>query len=157
VNAQVQGLLNPLGINCLRAFAGRGLRVFGARTVSSETPWRYLNVRRLISMIEESIEEAVQWTVFEPNDFLLRQTLVLTISTFLESLWDRGALVGETPDEAFRVTSDERDNPPGLADNGQLIAEVAVAPVKPAEFIILRLGRVADELQITEGVAVGSQ
>jgi phage tail sheath protein FI len=150
VTAEMQGLLNPLGINCIRTFPGRGLRVYGARTVSSDPSWRYVNVRRLLMMIEEAVEDSIQWAVFEPNDFYLRQTLTLAISSFLQVLWERGALVGETADQAFFVKCDEENNPSDVTDLGQLIAEVGVAPVIPAEFVVFRIGWTEDTLEIVE-------
>jgi hypothetical protein len=150
VDADLQGLLNPQGINCIRAFPGRGLRLYGARTVSSDPSWRYVNVRRLLMMIEQAVEVATQWAVFEPNDFFLRQTLLLAISSFLESLWQGGALAGATADEAFFVKCDNDNNPPGTADLGRLIVDVGVAPSIPAEFVVFRIGRTQDTLEITE-------
>jgi phage tail sheath protein FI len=150
VGDELQGVLNPLGINCIRAFRGRGLRVYGARTVSSHADWRYVNVRRLLMMIEEAIEEAIQWAVFEPNDLYLRQTIRMVIGNFLAAQWARGALVGRTADEAFFVKCDQENNPPYVIDAGQLIAKVGVAPVKPAEFVVFRVGRVEEDLKVTE-------
>jgi phage tail sheath protein FI len=150
VNDEVQGILNPLGINCVRAFPGRGIRVYGARTVSSDADWRYVNVRRLMLMIEKAVEEATQWAVFEPNDFNLRSTLIVGVSTFLESVWRQGALTGATAKEAFYVKCDATNNPPEEVDAGKLIMEVGVAPTHPAEFIIFRIGRTIAELEIVE-------
>lgn len=150
VNDAEQGVLNPVGINCVRAFPGRGLRVYGARTVSSDPDWRYINVRRLLLMIEEAVDEATQWAVFEPHDFNLRQTLVLSISSFLETLWRQGALVGVTPEEAFYVKCDDVTNPLDSVDAGKIITEVGVAPTKPAEFIVFRVGRTREELELVE-------
>ena len=93
VTAEWQAILNPTHVNCLRQFSGRGLRVYGARTLSSNTAWRFLNVRRLLILIEKSISMSIQWAVFEPNDFYLRQTLILAISSFLQALWQRGLWV----------------------------------------------------------------
>lgn len=150
VDAEVQGILNPLGINCLRAFPGRGLRVYGARTVSSEGLWRYVNVRRLLMMIEEAVDKSSQWAVFEPNNDLTRRTLTTSIASFLTALWMRGALVGTAPEEAFFVQCDAANNPPFVADQGRLIVDVGVAPVKPAEFVVFRLGRLQEVLELTE-------
>jgi phage tail sheath protein FI len=150
VTPEIQGLLNPRGINCIRSFPGRGLRVYGARTVSSDPLWRYLSVRRLLLMIEEALDISTQWAVFEPNDYYLRQTLTLAISSFLQALWEQGALAGETAEDAFFVRCDEENNPSYVTDLGQLVAEVGVAPVYPAEFVVLRIGRTEDELEITE-------
>jgi len=150
INDAEQGVLNPEGINCLRAFPGRGLRVYGARTVSSDPDWRYVNVRRLLLMIEEAVDEATQWAVFEPHDFNLRQMLVLSISSFLETLWRQGALVGTTPEEAFYVKCDDTTNPLASVDAGRIITEVGVAPTKPAEFVVFRIGRTREELELIE-------
>ena len=150
VTPELQGLLNPPGINVMRVFPGRGIRLYGARTVSSDPSWRYVNVRRLLMMIEESVEESVQWSVFEPNDFYLRRTLVLAISSFLQSLWERGALVGKSAEEAFFVKCDDENNPPRVADLGQVIVDVGVAPVVPTEFVVFRIGKTEGELTVTE-------
>jgi phage tail sheath protein FI len=133
--------LNPLGINCIRAFPGRGIRVWGARTLSSEAEWRYLNVRRLFNYLEESILDGTQWVVFEPNDDALWARIRRTISAFLVNEWRKGALFGLTPDEAFYVKCDRETNPAESIDIGQVVCEVGVAPVKPAEFVIFRLAQ----------------
>lgn len=150
LNDDQQALLNPAGINCVRAFPGRGIRVYGARTVSSNPDWRYVNVRRLLSMIERAVDESTQWAVFEPHDFTLRRSLVLSVSSFLETIWRQGVLVGTAPAEAFFVKCDETNNPPAVVDQGKLIADVGVAPTHPAEFIIFRIGRTVEELEIVE-------
>jgi hypothetical protein len=150
VTAGHQGVLNPAGINCFRSFPGRGLFLYGARTVSSAPAWIYVNVRRLMMMIEEAIEDATQWAVFEPNDFQVRQTLKRAINGFLEPLWKRGALRGAQAADAFFVKCDESNNPPSLAATGRLIAEVGVAPARPAEFVVFQLGRAGDTLEATE-------
>ena len=105
-------LLNPVGINCIRSFPGRGIRVWGARTLSSDPAWRYLNVRRLFNYVEESILEGTQWVVFEPNDLTLWQRVKRTLNAFLVRVWRDGALFGATPDEAFYVKCDAETNPP---------------------------------------------
>jgi phage tail sheath protein FI len=133
--------LNPIGINCIRAFAGRGIRVWGARTLSSEAEWRYLNVRRLFNYLEESILNGTQWVVFEPNDDALWARIRRTISAFLVNEWRKGALFGLTPDEAFYVKCDRETNPAEGIDAGQVVCEVGVAPVKPAEFVVFRLAQ----------------
>ncbi len=150
VSPELQGVLNPRGINCIRSFAGRGIRLYGARTLSSDPAWRYVNVRRLMMMIEEAVEESVQWAVFEPHSIELRVTLVHAISSFLQAQWERGALVGNTAEEAYFVRCDDTNNPPSEVDLGRLLAEVGVAPVRPAEFIVFRIGRTRDELEIDE-------
>ncbi|HEY5835584.1 phage tail sheath subtilisin-like domain-containing protein [Streptomyces sp.] len=134
-------LLNPIGVNCIRAFPGRGIRVWGARTLSSDPAWRYLNVRRLFNYLEESILIGTQFVVFEPNDDALWARIRRTISAFLVNEWRKGALFGLTPDEAFYVKCDRETNPAEGIDAGQVVCEIGVAPVKPAEFVIFRLSQ----------------
>lgn len=134
-------LLNPVGINCIRAFPGRGIRVWGARTLSSDPAWRYLNIRRLFNYLEESILTNTDWVVFEPNDQALWAKLRRTISAFLVNEWRKGALFGLTPDEAFYVKCDNETNPAEGIDAGEVVCEIGVAPVKPAEFVIFRLSQ----------------
>lgn len=153
VSDTVHGLLNPLGINTIRPLAGRGIRILGARTVSSDPDWRYVNVRRLMMMIEKAIDVATQWAVFEPNNTLTRAKLHLALTSFLLALWQRGALMGAAANEAFYVKCDEGNNPPPDRDEGRMLAEVGVAPSRPFEFIILRVGRVHNEFEITEASA----
>ncbi len=136
-----QDILNPKGINCIRDFPNRGIRVWGARTVSSDASWRYVNVRRLFNMVEQSIELGTQWVVFEPNDHRLWKRVTRDISAFLLRLWRQGALFGKTPEEAFYIKCDEETNPPEVVDAGQLIVEIGMCPVKPAEFVIFRIGQ----------------
>ena len=136
-----QDLLNPEGINCIRAFPGRGIRVWGARTLSSDPAWRYLNVRRLFNFLEESILNGTSWVVFEPNDEALWAKIRRTIAAFLVMQWRAGALFGATPDEAFYVKCDSETNPAEGIDAGQVVCEIGVAPVKPAEFVIFRLAQ----------------
>ena len=136
-----QELLNPIGVNCIRAFTGRGIRVWGARTLSSDPAWRYLNVRRLFNYLEESILDGTQWVVFEPNDDALWARIRRTIAAFLVMEWRKGALFGLTPDEAFYVKCDRETNPAEGIDLGQVVCEVGIAPVKPAEFVIFRLAQ----------------
>ena len=133
-----QDLLNPNGINCIRTFPGRGVRVWGARTLSSDPSWRYLNVRRLFNYLEESILLGTQWSVFEPA---LWARIRRTISAFLVNEWRKGALFGLTPDEAFFVKCDSETNPAEGIDAGQVVCQVGVAPVKPAEFVIFQLAQ----------------
>jgi Bacteriophage tail sheath protein len=134
-------LLNPVGINCIRAFPGRGIRVWGARTLSSDPAWRYLNIRRMFNYLEESILDGTEWVVFEPNDQALWAKLRRTISAFLVNEWRKGALFGLTPDEAFFVKCDEETNPAEGIDAGEVVCQIGVAPVKPAEFVIFRLSQ----------------
>ncbi|WP_042385281.1 phage tail sheath subtilisin-like domain-containing protein [Streptacidiphilus melanogenes] len=136
-----QDLLNPLGINCIRAFPGRGIRIWGARTLSSDPAWRYLNVRRYFNYLEESILTGTQWVVFEPNDQALWARIRRNISAFLVTEWRSGALFGATPDDAYYVKCDAESNPPESVDLGRVICEIGVSPVKPAEFVIFRLAQ----------------
>ena len=136
-----QDTLNPIGVNCIRAFPGRGIRVWGGRTLSSDGSWRYINVRRLFIMTEASMDVGLQWVVFEPNDRMLWARVRRDVSSFLRTLWLGGALFGNTPEEAFYVKCDEELNPPEIRDLGKLIIEVGMAPVKPAEFVIFRISQ----------------
>jgi phage tail sheath protein FI len=135
------GLLNPTGINCIRAFPGGGIRVYGARTLSSDPAWRYLNVRRLFNYLEESILNGTQWVVFEPNDDALWARIRRTVNDFLVNQWRAGALFGLTPDEAFFVKCDRETNPSQGIDAGEVVCMIGVAPVKPAEFVVFRLSQ----------------
>jgi uncharacterized protein len=141
VTVAEQGELNRNGINCIRSFPGRGIRVWGARTLSSDPEWRYINVRRLVNFISESIMEGTQWAVFEPNDARLWMQLRISTSNFLTRVWRDGALFGASPDQAFYVKCDEETNPPDLIEAGQVTTEVGIAPVKPAEFIVFRISQ----------------
>ncbi|HRV95752.1 MAG TPA: phage tail sheath subtilisin-like domain-containing protein [Anaerolineae bacterium] len=136
-----QDVLNPNAINCIRAFPGMGIRVWGARTVSSNPSWRYINVRRLFNFVEKSIERGTQWVVFEPNEPMLWARIRRDVTAFLTTVWSSGALFGNTPNEAFYVKCDEELNPPRVRDQGQLIIEIGMAPVKPAEFVIFRISQ----------------
>ncbi|GAB2618704.1 phage tail sheath family protein [Pseudactinotalea suaedae] len=136
-----QSVLNPIGINAIRPFGTRGIRIWGARTLASDTDWRYLNVRRLFNMVEATILEGTQWAVFEPNDVTLWEGVKRTLTGFLHGLWQEGALFGSTPDQAYFVRCDESTNPPESIDAGKLVVEVGLAPVKPAEFVIFRVSQ----------------
>ncbi|KAA9396520.1 phage tail sheath family protein [Haloarcula sp. CBA1130] len=136
-----QSQLNPQGVNCIRSLRGRGIRVWGARTLSSNPSWKYLNVRRLMLYIEESIDEGTQWVVFESNDERTWARVRQTVRNFLTSVWDDGALMGSTPEEAFYVKCDRSTMTQDDIDNGRLICEIGVAPVKPAEFVIFRISQ----------------
>jgi phage tail sheath protein FI len=140
-----QGLLNPIGINCIRPFGTQGIRVWGARTLSSDTDWTYINVRRLFNMIETTIMNGTQYAVFEPNDQTLWEGLKRTVGAFLRGLWRDGALFGATAEQAFFVKCDEETNPPDSIDQGRVVVEVGIAPVKPAEFVIFRIAQIKDE------------
>ncbi len=136
-----QDILNPKGVNCIRAFPGRGIRIWGARTLSSDPLWKYINVRRLFLYMEESIDEGTQWVVFEPNSEILWARVIQTISNFLKSVWKSGALMGTTPEEAFFVKCDKTTMTDDDIANGRLIVLIGVAPVKPAEFVIFRIAQ----------------
>ncbi len=142
--------LNPDGINCIRSFPGRGIRIWGARTLSSDPAWKYLNVRRLFNYVEESILEGTQWVVFEPNDLNLWQRVKRTLNAFLVRTWRDGALFGATPAEAFYVKCDSETNPPEVVDAGQLVVEVGIAPVKPAEFVVFRIAQFSGGASLSE-------
>jgi phage tail sheath protein FI len=143
ITGEEQGGLNKVGINCIRSFPGRGIRVWGARTLSSDPEWRYLNVRRLFNYISESIMEGTQWAVFEPNDDRLWTSLNVSASNFLTRVWRDGALFGTNPSEAFYVKCDAETNPPDMVEAGQVTVEIGIAPVKPAEFVVFRLSQFA--------------
>lgn len=145
-----QDMLNPIGINCIRDFPGRGILIWGCRSISSDMTWRFINIRRFIIMIEESIEEAMQWAVFEPNNRNLRNSIILTVTSFLESLWKIGALAGSTAREAFFVKCDEVNNPQRVIDAGEIIVDIGVAPSLPAEFILFRIGKIKDKIEVIE-------
>ncbi len=141
VTREEQGELNQAGVNCIRFFPREGIKVWGARTLAEDPEWRYLNVRRLFNMVEESIGRGTSWVVFEPNDATLQGSIRRDVSAYLRRLWRDGALVGRTPEEAFFVKCDAETNPPEVVDAGQVIALIGIAPVKPAEFIIFRIGQ----------------
>jgi phage tail sheath protein FI len=135
-----QEILNPNGVNCIRQLRGMGIRVWGARTLSQSDPeWRYINVRRLFHMIEQSIQRSTMWAVFEPNDQRLWAKLRRDVGNFLMLLYSQGMLFGATAAQAFFVKCDETNNPKHVRDAGQVIIDVGVAPVKPAEFIVFRI------------------
>ncbi len=136
-----QEVLNPEGVNCLRFFFGRGYRVWGARTASSDPEWKYVNVRRYFIYLEHSIDRSTQWAVFEPNGPRLWANVVDTITAFLFNEWRNGALFGATPDEAFFVRCDRSTMTQADWDNGRLICEIGVSPLRPAEFVIFRIGQ----------------
>jgi phage tail sheath protein FI len=150
VNATTHGILNSLGINAIRALAGRGIRIMGARTVSSNPVWRFVNVRRLMMMIEKALRLSTQWAVFEPNNVSTRAKIRLSIASFLISLWQQGALMGDTADQALRVRCDDTNNTETDIQNGRLTADVLVAPSNPFEFIVVRVGRVSNQFELQE-------
>jgi len=133
--------LNPDGVNCIRSFPGQGVRVWGARTLSSDPEWRYLNIRRLFNFVESSILGGTNWVVFEPNDPKLWDSVTRTVTMFLRRVWRDGALFGRTQAEAFFVKCDDENNPPENRDAGILTVEIGIAPVKPAEFVVFRISQ----------------
>ena len=141
INFAEQGILNPLGINCLRFFAGRGFRVWGGRTASSDPEWKYINVRRYFVYLEHSIDNSTQWAVFENNGPALWANIRETVESFLYAEWKSGALLGTKPDEAYFVRCDRSTMTQNDLDNGRLVCQIGVAVVKPAEFVIFRIGQ----------------
>ncbi|HST48497.1 phage tail sheath family protein [Jatrophihabitans sp.] len=136
-----QSVLNPEGINALRFFPGRSNRVWGARTMSSDPEWKYVNVRRLFIYLEHSIDKSTQWAVFEPNNEALWANIRQTITDFLLVTWRTGALMGTKPEEAFFVRCDRTTMTQNDLDNGRLICLIGVAPTYPAEFVVFRIGQ----------------
>ena len=151
LNDTEHGALNHANINAIRRFPGRPPLVWGARTLTDGTAWRYVNVRRLVSYVEASIVEGVRWAVFEPNNTTLWKGLERSITEFLTRVWQSGALFGRTAAQAFYVKIDEELNPPAVRDLGQVIVEIGVAPVRPAEFVVVRLGLWDGGAQVSEG------
>jgi phage tail sheath protein FI len=136
---KLQDALNPNGVNAIREFPGRGIRVWGARTLSSNALWKYVSVRRLFIFLERSIYEGTQWVVFEPNDDKLWARVIDTIRLFLRTQWRLGALFGRTEEEAFFITCDRTTMTQDDILNGRLICEIGIAPVRPAEFVVFRI------------------
>ena len=138
-----QEALNPIGINVIRQFPGRGVRIWGARTLATKTDpeWRYINVRRLFNYVSASILEGTNWAVFEPNDQVLWGSLRVSVSNFLMGVWRSGALFGASPDEAFFVKCDRDTNPQDAIDAGQVNIHIGIAPVKPAEFVVFQISQ----------------
>jgi len=144
-------LLNHAGVNCTRPFGARGLRVWGARTCSSDPEWRFLNVRRVVSSIAAAIEAGTQWTIFEANDAKLWKRVTRLVVGFLATLRERGMLVGEAPEDAFFVQCDAETNPPEDVDRGMLVTRIGLAVARPVEFIVFRLSqRLEDQAQVDE-------
>jgi hypothetical protein len=150
------GDLNSLGINVIRVWNGQGIRVAGARTLSRDPLCRYVNVRRLLNMIEEGICEDTPWTVFEPNGPELWRQVDGAVRGLLDRLWRRGMLDGASAADAYFVTCDETTNPPAEVDAGRVICLIGIQPPLPAEFVIVRIGRTADSVEIIETAGVPS-
>jgi phage tail sheath protein FI len=151
LNDADQGALNKANINALRAFPGAPPLVWGARTLTDGTPWRYVNVRRLVSYIEDSLLEGLRWAVFAPNNTALWKGLERTITEFLNRVYDAGALFGATAKEAFYVVVDEAHNPPAVRNTGQVVIEIGLAVTRPAEWVVFRVGLWDGGSRITEG------
>lgn len=141
LNTAQQEVLNPLGINCLRYFEGRGHRVWGARTVTSDPEWKYVNLRRYFAYVERSVDLATQWAVFEPNGSLLWGNIRRSVEDFLFNELANRRLLGETPDEAYFVRCDRSTMTQNDLDNGRLVCLIGIAPLRPAEFVIFRIGQ----------------
>lgn len=151
LNDTEHGTLNSLNINVIRQFPGRPPLVWGARTLTEGTQWRYVNVRRLVSFVEDSLTQGLRWAVFAPNNLALWKGLERTISEFLTRVWEAGALFGATAEEAFYVLINEELNPAAVRDLGQVIIEIGLAPTRPAEWVVLRIGLWDGGARITEG------
>jgi uncharacterized protein len=141
LNKAQQEVLNPEGINCFRFFEGRGFRLWGARTISSDPEWKYVNLRRYFAYLEHSIDKSTQWAVFEPNGELLWGNVRRTIEDFLLNEWQNGALLGDKPEKAYFVKCDRSTMTQNDLDNGRLVCLIGVAPLRPAEFVIFRIGQ----------------
>jgi uncharacterized protein len=141
LNKSQQDVLNPLGINCFRSFEGRGFRLWGARTISSDPEWKYVNLRRYFAYLEHSIDKGTQWAVFEPNGDLLWGNVRRTISDFLLNEWQNGALLGDKPENAYFVKCDRSTMTQNDLDNGRLVCLVGVSALRPAEYVIIRIGQ----------------
>jgi phage tail sheath protein FI len=139
VTSVIQDRLNPEGINCLRAFPGRGIRVWGARTLSRDPAWRYVNVRRLVLTLRRWIALNLAWAGFEPNEPLLWVRIERELRGYLTQLWLAGALSGDTPEAAFYIKCDSETNPPERRDHGEVMTEIGLAPNPPAEFVVIRI------------------
>lgn len=158
VNATTHGLLNDAGVNVIRGDFGRPIRVMGARTVSADPIFRFLNVRRLLCMIRAALCRSLVWSVFEPNTPHTRSIIGAAIGRFLHQLWTQGALVGPSAPAAYQVVCDATNNPPTTQAAGQLLVHIALAPSVPFEYVLLRLGRSDDSLDVQErgALAAGS-
>ncbi len=141
LNKAQQEVLNPEGINCFRFFEGRGYRLWGARTMSSDPEWTYVNLRRYFAFLEHSVDLGTQWAVFEPNGESLWATVRGTIDDFLFDQWQQGALLGDKPEKAYFVRCDRSTMTQNDIDNGRLVCLIGVAPLRPAEFVIFRIGQ----------------
>lgn len=148
LNKSQQDVLNPEGINCFRFFEGRGFRLWGARTISSDPEWKYVNLRRYFAYLEHSIDKGTQWAVFEPNGEQLWGNVRRTIEDFLLNEWTMGALLGDKPEKAYFVKCDRSTMTQNDLDNGRLVCLIGVAPLRPAEFVIFRIGQWTSDRKI---------
>jgi len=151
LNDAEQGTLNHLNINVIRQFPGGPPLVWGARTLTRGTQWRHVNVRRLVSYIEDSLTQGLRWAVFAPNNTALWKGLERTITEFLTRVWEAGALFGATAKDAFYVLINEELNPASVRDQGQVIIEIGLAPTRPAEWVVLRIGLWDGGARVVEG------
>lgn len=150
IDEQSHGLLNPDGINVIRGFPGRGVRLYGTRTLSSDPQWRYLTARRVVDAIEKTLERGLHWMVFEPNNLMTRHAVTQSASVLLNRLWREGVLAGSSPAGAYSVKCDLENNPNESREVGQLVVDISVAPSAPFEFIYFRLGNVYEAVKMTE-------
>ena len=148
ISRSEQAQLSPQGINCLKAFPGRGIRIWGARTLSSDPTWRYINARRLVITLRRWIERTLGWVAFEPNVPTLWVRIQRELSGYLTALWQAGGLKGTTAEEAFYVKCDIETNPPEAQTLGQVITEIGLAIAQPAEFIVLQITHRADSIDV---------
>jgi uncharacterized protein len=145
-----QGFLNDAGVNAIRPIPGRGIRVWGARSLDVGSEWTYIHTRRLISMVEDSVEKASRWTVFQSNDDDLRRMVTHSLNTFLYSVWLTGGLQGASPTEGYFVKCDRTNNPQASIDSGLLVCQIGVAVAEPMEFLVFELRRSVAGAQVVE-------
>ncbi|MBV7266248.1 phage tail sheath C-terminal domain-containing protein [Erythrobacter ani] len=157
IEPAAHGVLNRSGLNVIAVRDSRAVRILGARTVSSDPRWRFFPVRMLMVMLRRSLEAATQWTVFEPNSAETRSLIAQTLNHFLETLRRGGALAGRSAEEAFRVRCDDVNNPPSTRAKGEFRIDIAIAPAKPLEFIVLRLSRSDEAFELAEQGALSTQ
>jgi hypothetical protein len=150
IDTATQEGLNPIGVNAIRAFPGRGVRIFGTRSLSSDPEWRFLTTRRIVDAIEKTLEAALHWMVFEPNNQITRHSVQTTAAILLDRLFRLGVLSGTRAEGAYAAKCDLENNPATSRDDGKLVIDVAVAPTQPFEFIHFRLGHEFDAIQVTE-------
>ena len=150
IDGNEQGVLNPVGINAIRSFPGRGVRVFGTRTLSWEPEWTFLTTRRIADAIEKTLGRVLQWMVFEPNNLVTRHAVSQAAGVLLSRLWRDGVLAGGAPAAAYAVKCDEENNPPERRETGELVADIGFAPTTPYEFVVFRIGSAHQALTVTE-------